>query len=441
MNDIPKDKTYQVLGHVMEKYEKLLKDQNYIDFTRIQTEAYEVSATNYATVGTSQDNIKESNKITHIIKVDKMSENTSFEEEEQEDTNTPIKESQTIDNSENTINRTYKVSGYVWDDANKNGIRESDEKAITAVQVKLIESETGIIKNTVTPNGSGLYEFSGVTTGKYVVLYDYDTVKYGITTYHKDGVATNVNSDAVQTKITQDGKIRNAAVSDKVVVENASVSNIDIGLFEADKFDMSIEMSISKVTIQNSSGTTTHEYSGDKLVKEDIAAKSLNGSTVHVEYDIKVTNSGDLAGYVKKIIDYKPQDMEFNSSMNSDWYSTSDGTLYTTKFENHELAKGETVTLKLVLTKNMTENNTGLVNNQVEIYEDYNIYGVSDYNSSPGNKAQGENDLSSSDIIVLIKTGETLIYTSVLITTLMITGLAVVVVSRKIVQFKKKGGV
>ena len=89
----------------------------------------------------------------------------------------------------------------------------------------------------------------------------------------------------------------------------------------------------------------------------------------------------------------------------------------------------------------MTENNTGLVNNQVEIYEDYNIYGVSDYNSSPGNKAQGENDLSSSDIIVLIKTGETLIYTSVLITTFMITGLAIVVVSRKIVQFKKKGGV
>lgn len=34
------DETYQVLGHVMEKYEKLLKDQNYIDFTRIQTEAY-----------------------------------------------------------------------------------------------------------------------------------------------------------------------------------------------------------------------------------------------------------------------------------------------------------------------------------------------------------------------------------------------------------------
>ncbi len=409
---------------------------------RIQTEAYEVSATNYATIGTSQENIKESNKITHIIKVDKIDENEAPSEEEvQEDVSTPTSTNQPTENSENTINRTYKVSGYVWDDANKNGIRESDEKAITAVQVKLIESETGIIKNTVTPNGSGLYEFSGVEKGKYVVLYDYDTIKYGITTYHKDGVATNVNSDAVQTKITQDGKIRNAAVSDKVVVENASVSNIDIGLFEADKFDMSIEMGISKVTIQNSSGTTTHEYSGDKLVKEDIAAKSLNGSTVHVEYDIKVTNSGDLAGYVKKIIDYKPQDMEFNSSMNSDWYSTSDGTLYTTKFENHELAKGETVTLKLVLTKNMTENNTGLVNNQVEIYEDYNIYGVSDYNSSPGNKAQGENDLSSSDIIVLIKTGETLIYTSVLITTFMITGLAIVVVSRKIVQFKKKGGV
>ncbi len=35
------DETYQVLGYMMEKYEKLLKDQNYIDFTRIQTEVLE----------------------------------------------------------------------------------------------------------------------------------------------------------------------------------------------------------------------------------------------------------------------------------------------------------------------------------------------------------------------------------------------------------------
>ena len=415
---------------------------------RIQTEAYEVSTTNYATIKTSEGSVKESNKITHIIKINKVSDydiSSDNEENSENNANTNNATKQTENNNnnniDNTINRTYKVSGYIWDDANKNGIRESDEKALTDVQVRLIESESGIIKNIVSPNGSGLYEFSGVANGSYVVLYDYDTVKYGITTYHKDGVATNVNSDAIQTKITQDGKIRNAAVSDKVIVENASVSNIDIGLFEADRFDMSIEMGISKVTIQNSNGTTTHEYDSERLVKEDLAAKSLNGSVVYVEYDIKVINSGDLAGYVKKIVDYKPQDMEFNSSLNSDWYSTSDGTLYTTKFQDRELAKGETVSLKLVLTKNMTENNTGLVNNQVEIYEDYNIYGVSDYNSSPGNKAQGENDMSNSDIIILIKTGETLIYTSVLITTMMITGLAIVVVSRKIVQSKKKGGV
>ena len=31
---------YQTLGEIMEKYERILSEQNLIDFTRIQTEAY-----------------------------------------------------------------------------------------------------------------------------------------------------------------------------------------------------------------------------------------------------------------------------------------------------------------------------------------------------------------------------------------------------------------
>ena len=41
---------------------------------------------------------------------------------------------------------------------------------------------------------------------------------------------------------------------------------------------------------------------------------------------------------------------------------------------------------------------------------------VSDINSTPMNRAQRENDLSKADAILTIKTGETLIYTSVIIT-------------------------
>ena len=89
----------------------------------------------------------------------------------------------------------------------------------------------------------------------------------------------------------------------------------------------------------------------------------------------------------------------------------------------------------------MTEDNTGLVHNIAEIYEDYNIYGISDCNSTPGNKAQKENDLSFADTAILIKTGEVFIYTSVIITTILLGSIVIFIAYNKIVLSKRKGGV
>lgn len=187
----------------------------------------------------------------------------------------------------------------------------------------------------------------------------------------------------------------------------------------------------------------TDEYEGAKLAKTEIAAKYLSGSTVFVEYTMKVSNVGDVAGYAKKIVDYMPEGMSFNSSLkdNQGWYTGTDGNLYYTGLENTELKSNESKTIKLVLTKQMTDENTGLVNNVAEIYEDYNIYGISDCNSTPANKAQGENDLGSADISILIKTGETFIYVSVIITTILLGSIVIFIAYNKIVLVKRKGGV
>jgi glucose-6-phosphate dehydrogenase assembly protein OpcA len=89
----------------------------------------------------------------------------------------------------------------------------------------------------------------------------------------------------------------------------------------------------------------------------------------------------------------------------------------------------------------MTEENTGIINNLVEIAKDYNIYGVSDKNSTPANKAQGENDIGSADTIILIRTGEALIYTSVIITTVILGAIVAFMAYTKLVSKKRKGGV
>ena len=53
----------------------------------------------------------------------------------------------------------------------------------------------------------------------------------------------------------------------------------------------------------------------------------------------------------------------------------------------------------------MTENNVGLINNTAEIEESYNELGLQDSNSTPGNRANGENDMGSADVLLGIRTG------------------------------------
>ena len=132
--------------------------------------------------------------------------------------------------------------------------------------------------------------------------------------------------------------------------------------------------------------------------------------------------------------------MTFNSKLNPDWYTGTDGYLYTKALANSELAKGESKEVTLVLTKQMTTENTGIVSNTAEIAQDYNIYSVSDHNSEAGNKAQGEDDMSTADTILTVRTGESLIYLSVIVISIMMGSAVGFVVYKRVVK-KKRGGV
>ena len=356
-----------------------------------------------------------------------------------------------VNNEESSLNagvsdnilKTYKIEGTAWEDKNRDGRRDTDEQLLSGIVVRLVDNNTGKIQKTITTDFNGNYSFSGLSNGNYFLIFEYDTVRYAVTAYQKEGIDSNINSDAISSVINQDGKTKYAAITDIIDIKNGSVSDIDIGLMLADAFDLELEKTISKVTVQTSKGITTDDYNFVKLAKTEIASKNLLGAKVTVEYTIKVRNIGDVSGYAKKIVDYMPEDMKFNSSLgeNSKWYTGTDGNLYTTALADYELVKGESRTIKLVLTKDMTENNTGIVNNLAEIYEDYNIYGITDRNSTVANKAQGENDLGSADMVILIKTGETLIYISVIITTILIATIAVLMVRKRIALKNKKGGV
>ena len=321
-------------------------------------------------------------------------------------------------------------------------MRDSGELLLSGIAVRLIDSATGGIKKSVTTDSNGNYMFSGVQNGAYLVLFDYDTVKYTATTFQKEGVGANVNSDVVTTKVEQDGRSRYAAITDVINVANGSISGIDVGFVLADTFDLKLQKSITKVTMQSVAGQDTQSYENVGLAKTEVAAKYLAGATAYVEYEITVSNVGDVKGYAKKIVDYMPEGMTFNSALtaNGDWYTGTDGNLYSTAMSEIELAPGESKSIKLVLTKQMTEDNTGIVNNLAEIADDYNIYGISDKNSTPFNKAQGENDLGSADTIISVKTGESLVYVSVIITSILLGSIIIFIAYNKLIISKKRRG-
>lgn len=394
----------------------------------------ERSVTNSARISANNIDEIESNNITHIVEA---SNNEVLSQVEQ---STETASSFTDDTK--SFSKTYKITGNAWLDKNKDGMREDDEQLMKGIVATLVDSDNGIIKQTTTTNSKGEYVFTGVRNGNYIVIFDYDTVRYTVTVYQKENVAQNVNSDVITTKIEQDGKLRNGAVTRVVTVEDGSVSNIDIGLIDALKFDLNLNMGISKITTKTDKGTETKTYDNNKLTKTEIAAKQVNGSSVYIEYTLTVKNEGEISGYAKKIVDYIPDGMEFNSGMNQEWYTGSDGNIYTSELANIELQPGETKSFKLVLSKQLTDDNLGTVSNTAEIAEDYNIYGISDLDSTPNNNAQNEDDFARSDSYLSVKTGEVFIYISVIITTIILIGIVVSITIIKIKsRFSIKGGV
>ena len=133
-------------------------------------------------------------------------------------------------------------------------------------------------------------------------------------------------------------------------------------------------ISLLSSSIQNSKGTKTYNYENSTFEKVEINREQFVGSVVVLEYTIRVKNNGEITGFANNIIDYLANGLIFNSELNPDWY-LSGNELYTKKLANEPINPGEEKEVKLVLTKTMTSENAGVVNNRAEIAEAYNENG------------------------------------------------------------------
>lgn len=339
------------------------------------------------------------------------------------------------------------ISGLAWLDTNRNGQKDENEEMLSGIKVKIYNVATktyltdsnGNVIETTTDN-QGKYEFDNIEKGSYILIFEYDTEEYEPTTYMAEGVGTTRNSKVILNKININGQEMTLAVTDTINVQE-DVHNINIGLKEKLIFDLELSKYISRVVVQNNKGTKAYDYNQKSLAKVEIHKKQLQGSLVVIEYTIKVKNNGEIAGYAKNIVDYLPNGLTFSSELNRDWY-LADNNLYTKSLENEELKPGEEKEIKLILTKTMTNQNTGLINNRAEIYKDYNKYGETDIDSTPNNQVQGEDDMSSADVIIGISTGGSIAtYVIVLIINMILIAIAVsLMMKNNIIKISIKKG-
>ena len=330
------------------------------------------------------------------------------------------------------------LSGTAWIDENENGQKDATERLLEGIKVKLLDATTneyakdsnGNVIETTT-NSEGFYAFTKVTKGQYLVVFEYDTTAYKATGYEVSGAEQGNTSKVIEKTLTIDGKETKVGVTEKIDL-TTNVASINIGLVPAKKYDMQLDKYVTKVTVQNSKTTST-DYTDAKLAKQEINAKEVNSTTVVVEYTIRVTNKGEVAGYIRKIADYLSSDYKFSSELNKDWYQDGSN-VYCTSLADTKINPGESKDVKLIVIKQMKENNTGLVNNTAEIVSSYNELGLTDINSTEGNKVKGENDMSSADVIISIKTGQVVTTVILVITTIVMLGVAVYIIRKLIIN-------
>ena len=230
-----------------------------------------------------------------------------------------------------------------------------------------------------------------------------------------------------------EGKQITAAVTEEITVQDENKFDIDLGIVEDPKFDLKLDKIVGSITVNTSKATTEHEYNKN-FAKIDFESKYADSSTMVVEYKIIVTNEGAIPGYVKKIADYLPNEMKFSTELNQDWYEGKDGTIYNIALANTIINPGESKEVKLVLTKNMTKESFGLITNKAEIYEASNDYGINDMDSTPGNQSTNEDDYSIANVLTGVKTGEAVIYTTLIITIIAIIGVGTYIIKKRVIK-------
>ena len=186
-------------------------------------------------------------------------------------------------------------------------------------------------------------------------------------------------------------------------------------------FDLALKKWVSKAIVIDADGTQTVQETGhtgdedpEPPAKVDLGRRDINKVTVKFEFQIKITNEGEIAGYAKEITDYIPEGLRFVQEDNPDWYTREPlngrERVATKLLENTLLQPGESATVSILLTWINGQDNMGLKTNIAEISQDYNDSNTPDIDSVPDNFKEDEDDIDDAPVMLTVALGDAKLY-------------------------------
>ena len=186
-------------------------------------------------------------------------------------------------------------------------------------------------------------------------------------------------------------------------------------------FDLALKKWVSRAIVTNQDGSQniietghTGDEDPEPPAKVDLGRQDINKVTVKFEFQIKITNEGEIAGYATEVTDYIPEGLKFIQEDNPLWYPreplNGKERVGTQQLANTLLQPGESATISILLTWINDPNNMGLKTNIAEISQDDNDSDTPDIDSTPDNFTDGEDDIDDAPVMLTVALGDTKIY-------------------------------
>ena len=167
--------------------------------------------------------------------------------------------------------------------------------------------------------------------------------------------------------------------------------------YEKQKFNLSVDKWVSKVSVDGSEETAQNYNTKDQIYKLDIHRKKVNTANIKITYLIRITNTGEIEGTVGTLTELIPEGYSFNQQDNEIHWEETNGILTTDVLKDQTIEPGKYKEIEIVLRWNTGETNFGEKDNTVIISNLNNPAGYEDINK--------EDNTSKSQMLITIATG------------------------------------